>query len=84
MGWQRADQTVHFKTLNGQNFSLRVHPTWKVIGIESLLEVLHGMTSPGSLRLIYDCRQLDHSATLRESGAQDGCTIHILRKMRGD
>lgn len=89
MGWQRSDQTIHFKSFHRQPFSMRVHLTWKVVGVESLLQIVHDFPPPGSLRLFFKpevgpARQLDPSATLSESRVTDGCTIHYFLKLRGD
>lgn len=88
MGWQRPSQTMHFKTLIGRTFNLRVHPTWKFVGIESILEVVHGLGATGNHRFIYAGRQVvpggQPGATLSALGAQDGSVIHIVLALKGD
>lgn len=85
MGWQRPDMTISFKMLGtGKTFSLYVHPTWKVAGIESLLEVVHGIGPVDKLRLVYGQCQLQRNASLREAGVSNDCIIHVMLMIRGD
>ena len=78
MGWQRPRQTMHFKTLTGLTFNLHVHPTWRVAGVQSILEVVHGIGVAGQLHLVFVGRQLVPDATLSESGAQDGSIMYMV------
>ena len=85
MGWQRPDMTIYFRTLAGKTGSLYVHSTWKGAGVESLLEVLHGIGPTYDLRMICGpCVVLKHSASLREAGVSKGCTIVLMLMLRGD
>lgn len=84
MGWQRPDMTVFIKTLTGKTFNLRVHPTWTVGGIESILEVLHGFPAAGDQRMIFAGRQLVPGAIVSESQVSDGSMVHIVLKLLGD
>ena len=42
-----------FQHVDRETIAMRVHHTWKVVGLHSLLEVVHGQGSPGSLRLLF-------------------------------
>ena len=84
MGWQRPDRTIHFRTTARQTFSLRAHFTWNTAGLGSLLEVVHGMGPLGSLRMIFGGRQLAYGVILSEIKVQDGDTIHVVNRMKGD
>ena len=84
MGWQRPNEILYFKTCTRSTVSLRVHSTWTVAGIMSLLEVVHGIGPAGELRMIFASRQLVHSASLREAGLSHECTVHVILKLRGD
>lgn len=82
-GWQRPDEIIYFKTVKGNTVSLNVHSTWKVAGVESLLEVVHDIPSSG-LRMIHGWGQLKHSPTLREVRVQENSTVHLTYSMLGD
>ncbi|KAL3145798.1 hypothetical protein ABBQ38_015175 [Trebouxia sp. C0009 RCD-2024] len=84
-GWKPPDQTMIFKkSWDASAFSLCVHPTWKLVGIESLLEVVHGMPPPGSLRVIHGGRQIRFNQRLSETAVQNESTVHLLTTLRGD
>ncbi|KAL3145800.1 hypothetical protein ABBQ38_015177 [Trebouxia sp. C0009 RCD-2024] len=85
-GWERPNQTIFFRTLQLQIFRLRVHPTWKLVGIESLLEVVHGMPPPGIVRFVRGGQliNIDSGQRLSQTAMQDGSMIWIALKMRGD
>ena len=89
-GWERPNQTIYIKTLQQRPLlSLRVHPTWELVGIESLLQVVHGMPPPGHVRLIHEGRLLnpdiiDPGQRLSQTTVQDGSIIHTVYKLRGD
>lgn len=85
MGWQRPNQTIYIKTLTGTAVSLRVHPTWTVAAIESLLEIVHGVGPEHDyVRMVFAGRRLDCSDTLRDVGVSDESTLHLIPVLRGD
>ena len=85
-GWKRPDhdQTIFLKSLSGLKFTMHVHPTWNLVGIESLLEVVHGMPPPGSLRFIHQGRQLQSGQRLSETAVENQSTIDIVYMLKGD
>lgn len=84
MGWQRPNEILYCKTCTGSTVSLRVHSTWTVAGIMSLLEVVHRIGPAGDMRMVFAGRQLEHSASLREAGLSHERTVHLILKLRGD
>ncbi|KAL3145802.1 hypothetical protein ABBQ38_015179 [Trebouxia sp. C0009 RCD-2024] len=85
-GWERPNQIIHFRDLQPQTYSLRVHPTWRLVGVESLLEVVHGMPPPGSVNFVYAQQHinLDSGHMLGQTAVQDGSMIFTVLKLRGD
>ena len=53
MGWQRpeAEYTLFVKLLSGKTVILCAKFTWTVASLQSILEIRHGTSFPGCLRL---------------------------------
>ena len=84
-GWKPPDQIIFLRTLwNSKLITMRVHSTWKVVGIESLLEVVHGMGPPGSLMFIYQGLPIQSGIRFSETAVQNESTVQLAYRMRGD
>lgn len=84
MGWQCPEWSIYFKMPAGGTVTMHVHPTWTVIGLQSLLEVMHGLGPPDSASMIFAGRRLAPCIGLSETGVQHESTIHVGLKLRGD
>ena len=84
MGWQRPNLQIHVKTGSERMFPFKIHHTWTVAGLESILEILHGVNPPGSMRIICAGYQFQSHQTLGERNILQDSIIHLVGRLRGD
>ena len=84
MGWPRSEWTIFFKMPTGKTTTLHVHPTWRIIGLQSRLEVVHGQCPPDSASLRFAGSRLDPHVSLSETRVRHESTIQVVIRLRGD
>jgi uncharacterized protein YegL len=79
-----TEGTISFfvKTLTGKHFDLSALPTESICDIKMMIQDLEGIPTDQQ-RLIYAGKQLEDDQTMDELGIIDGCTFHLVLRLRG-
>lgn len=79
----QSEITIEVKTLEGKKFNIQCKPDLTIESVKMLIYAKE-KTPVDEQRLIFAGKQMEESRTLSFYGINDGSSIHLVKRLRGD